>query len=146
MNLQSLLTALDTKNKDFYENLSPDEKKEVSLWMMMRYMASSETYPDYFLCMVNEFVNVDFQALKNHPELQWKLLCLCGLGTKYKHTWIPPGKKKKKNKLEAAIAELKPELSHEEVKLFASIRTKEEIIGFFIERGFQQKDIDELVK
>lgn len=146
LTLEMELPAMDFRNKNFYRDLSDEHKKEIGLWLLMRFMSSSQGQPEHHLMMVNDIVNHNFSALSKHPELQWKLLALCGTGRKQFHPWIPPPKGAKKNKLEEAILQIKPLMRDDELELFMHINTKEEFEEFFRENGYDDKTIKELLK
>jgi hypothetical protein len=97
--LERILSALDNKDRNFYKNLTPEEQKGVSLFLMLRYSSVVEGIPDlegYYVAATNVYANTDFFSINKHPELQW--LCLTavspGLG-KQRHQWI--GFKKKES-------------------------------------------------
>ena len=72
------LAAMDYRDKNFYTNLNDEQRKAISLWVLMRWMSSSRGDAEQHLTLVNDVVNVDFSVISKHPELQWKLLALCG--------------------------------------------------------------------
>lgn len=143
-----VLPNLDKRNKDFYASLSDDEKKEIVPYVLMRFMSSvkNANLVDHHLIMVNEIVNREFSSLSKHPELQWKLLCLCGAGSKQFHPWVAPGKKKAKSKLQQALADLKPHYKTDELELLEQIMTKEDKKELFQAAGYTDKEIKELCK
>jgi hypothetical protein len=140
------LPAMDYKDKDFYTNLSEEHKKEISLWILMRYMSSSQSDAELHLSLVNDIVNINFAALAKHPELQWKLLSLCGTGKKQFHPWIPPGKKAKKNRLEEALVSFFPLMKDDDLAMLQQINTKEDFAQFFKDNAFDDKTIKEIFK
>ena len=140
------LPAMDYKDKDFYTNLSDEHKKEISLWILMRYMSSCQGDAEQHLTIVNDIVNVNFAALSKHPELQWKLLSICGTNKKQFHPWIPPGKKAKKNRLEEALVSFFPLMKDDELEMFQQINTKEDFEQFFKDNAFDDKTIKEIFK
>lgn len=146
LGLPTELLAMDTGNMSFYKNLSDEHKKEISLWVLMRFMSSSQSATEHHLMMVNDLVNHNFNNLAKHPELQWKLLALCGLGRKQFHPWIAPPKGVKKNKIEAAIISHYPLLNDDELELLLKINTREDLEEFFRENGYDDKAIKELFK
>ena len=146
LSLQAELPAMDFRNKNFYRDLSDEHKKEISLWVLMRFMSSCQGMPEHHLMTVNDLVNNNFSNLSKHPELQWKLLSLCGTGKKQYHPWIPPPKGIKKNKLEAEILIHYPLLRDDELEMLIKINTKEDFEQFFIEMGYDNKTIKELLK
>lgn len=146
LGLPTELMAMDTQNMDFYKNLSDEHKKEISLWVLMRFMSSCQGMPEHHIMMVNDLVNHNFNNIAKHPELQWKCLALCGTGRKQFHPWIAPPKGVKKNKVEAAIIEHFPLLNDDELELLLKINTQEDLEGFFKENGYDDKTIKELFK
>lgn len=146
LTLDMELPAMDFCNKNFYKNLSDEHKKEISLWVLMRYMSSSQNYSDHHLIMVNDLVNSDFNSLSKHPELQWMLLSLCGTNRKQYHPWIAPPKGAKKNKLEQALVDLYPLMKDDDIELMLKLNTTEELQVFFKDNGYDDKEIKELFK
>jgi hypothetical protein len=146
LSLPDILEAMDLRDLDFYKNLSPEQKKEVSFWLLMRYMSSSGKNIEHHLMMVNDLVNYNFSALMKHPELQWMLLALCGTGKIQNHRWIPPPKGIKKNKLEEEILRIYPLLKDDELEMILTINSQEELIQFFKDNGYDDKTIKELFK
>lgn len=144
--LASELAGMDFGDKDFYSKLSDEQKKAISLWVLMRYMSSSQNDAYYHLTMVNDVVNTNFAAISKHPELQWKLLALCGTGKKQFHAWIPPGKKSKKNKLEEALIGFFPLMKDSDLELLQQINTQEDFVEFFRQNAFDDKAIKEIFK
>jgi len=146
LTLQMELPAMDLGNKNFYRDLSDEHKKEIGIWVLMRFMSSSQNNAEHHIMMVNDLVNHNFNNLSKHPELQWKLLALCGTGKKQFHPWIAPPKGIKKNKVEAAILEHYPLLRDDELEMLLRINTQEDLEEFFKDNGYDDKTIKELFK
>ena len=146
--LKTMLEAIDRNDFGFYSRLTPEQKKAFSPWLAMRY-ASSATGPAayHYLLMVNDIVNTDFSTLTKHPELQWMLLAVCGIGRPTFHPWIPPGKgKKKKSKLFDFVRQAYPTMEHKDIDLWLTLNTKEDIKQLAVESGMDDKEIKELFK
>ncbi len=140
------LPAMDNRDMNFYKNLSEEHKKEISLWVLMRYMSSSQSAAEHHIIMVNDLVNHNFSNLSKHPELQWKLLALCGTKKKQYHPWIAPPRGIKKNKLEQAILDIKP-MKNSDLELWMSINNNKEVLSeFFRDNGWDDKAIKDLLK
>jgi hypothetical protein len=63
LDIKRELKALDTKDYDFYDNLSDDEKKAFNPYILMRYASNVQGDVDiqeWFVEMINECIN------KNH--------------------------------------------------------------------------------
>ena len=63
IDLKSMLGAVDRRNKEFYSQLSDEQKKEFSPYMVMRWTSSikgSKQFQEHYLELTNEFLNKDF--------------------------------------------------------------------------------------
>ena len=146
LDIKNVLKALDKKDMSYYSKLSDEEKKGFNAWVTMRFLSSAKRYPDFYLLMVNDFVNVDFNLIhKKHPELMWKSMCMCGLGSSQFHPWIPPPKKKKE-KLFNAMQELFPSYKAAEIEMMLEMHSKEDIKDELELRGYDDKEIEEILK
>lgn len=146
LTLDMELPAMDFCNKNFYRDLSDEHKKEISIWVLMRFMSSSQGYTEHHIMMVNDLVNHNFNVLSKHPELQWKLLSMCGTKKKQYHPWIPPPKGIKKNRIEEALISFFPLLKDSDLELLLQLNTQEELMQFFKDNGYDDKTIGELFK
>lgn len=142
--INQMMEAVDYRNKALYSTFTEEQKKAYSTWLIMRHASSASKQPEHYLLMVNEFVNVDFSALRHHPELQWMLLALCGAGSKEYHPWIAPAKKKKKNKVHEALVILYPTAKEDELVLMQTVYTQAELIDLFMQAGYQDKEVLEI--
>ena len=145
--LKSVLAAIDKRDKNFYNNLTAEQKKALGMWIMLRYASSvqGKSAPDYIF-MVNELFNKNFYDITKHPELQWLLLSACGSGKVEFHPYIkPPTAKKKKNKTENFIATIFPHLKQDEIELLLKINTKEDVKTLAKEYGYDDKTIKDII-
>jgi len=143
LDIKRELRAVDTRDYDFYSNLTDEEKKAFSPYILMRYVSNVQGDRDlqeWFLETTNEHVNKNHWTLsKNHKELLWKLFASTGIGTTMYHPYLAAGKKEKANKIEKLIAELYPAMKLEDVKLLASLMTDEDKKKLFDDMGFDKK-------
>lgn len=146
--LKDMMSAIDRRDFDFYSRLSKAEKKAFSPWMTMRYASSARGMDAYhYLLMVNDIVNVEFNTLKNHPELQWKLLATCGIGHNTFHPWVPPGKgKTRTTKIGKFLHTMYPTLNRKEVELLEKMNSKDDLKELARSYGMDDKEIKELLK
>lgn len=144
--LKDIMSALDKKDKNFYNRLSDEQKKAFSAWMMMRYSSSVQgREAPHYIYMTNELVNKDFMEVSKHPELQWLLLSACGVGKVQFHPYLkPPNAKKKRDKLSTFVSEIYPDLKQDEIELFLQINSKEELKQFAQDNGYDDKSIKDI--
>ena len=142
-----VLPAIDTRNKQFYENLTEEEQKGFAAWLVMRYLSSAESANneiiEHYLIMTNELINTNFSELKNDPELLWKLMSIVGIGKSVKHPYVAPGKgkKKKSNAFKAWLHEQYNHLSEQEIDLWFSNITKEQARDMLEQYQIKDKDV-----
>lgn len=143
LDIKRELNAVDQKNYDFYDNLTDEEKKAFSPFILMRYTSNVQGDRDiqeWFVEMTNECVNKNFNDLsKGHKALLWKLFAATGAGINCYHPYLAAGKKEKANKIEKLLAELKPAMKMSDIKLWASMMTKTDKEELFDKMGFDKK-------
>ena len=143
LDIKQSLKAIDLKNYDFYDKISPEDKKSFAPFILMRYTASCQGDQDvqeHFLEMTNELVNKNHWVLsKDHKPLLWKLFAAVGVGINAYHPYLAAGKKAKAVKIEKLIAELYPAMKMDEVKMLAAMMDKKDIDKLFDDMGFDKK-------
>lgn len=137
------LRAVDSRNYDFYSNLTDEEKKAFSPYILMRYTSNVKLDRDiqeWFVETTNEFVNKHHWVLsKEHKELLWKLFAATGTGINCYHPYLAAGKKTKTNKIENLLAEIYPAKKLEDIKLLASMMDEKDKQELFDGLGFDKK-------
>jgi hypothetical protein len=144
LSIQNEMTQFDRKNREFYDELTVEERKKFSNFLMIRWGSSiqgSAELQNYYLQSSNHYVNKRFFDINRHPKLQW--LCATavspGLGTQ-RHQWIAPKKKEAgASGIKKQIAELFPHLKDDEVELMAKINTKKDIDAYLKQLGQETK-------
>lgn len=143
LDIKRELNAVDRKIYDFYDNLTDEERKSFSPYVLMRYVSNVQGDRDtqeWFLEMTNELINKNHWDLsKNHKALLWKLFAASGVGVPCFHPYLAAGKKEKANKIEKLLAELYPARKLSDIKLLASLMTKEDKEELFDKMGFDKK-------
>lgn len=143
LDIKRELSAVDTKNYDFYKNLSLEERKSFSPFILMRYVSNIDKgdndIQEWFIEMTNECVNKHHWTLsKNHKELLWKLFSAVGTGIPVYHPYLAAGKKEKVNKIEKLLSELYPSEKIENIKLLASLMDNDDCNELFDKLGFDK--------
>lgn len=143
LDIKRELKALDDKNYYFYENLTPEEKKQFSPYILMRYASNvqgDQDIQEWCVETTNDYVNKNFWSLsKDHKELLWKLFAVCGTGIPLYHPYLKTGSKEKANKIEKLLCEIYPAMKMDEIKLMASMMTKDDKQELFDKMGFDKK-------
>ena len=143
LDIKRELRAVDTRDYSFYDNLTDEEKKAFSPFILMRYTANVQgdaALQEWFLEMTNEYVNKNHWELsKNHKPLLWKLFAGTGVGQSMYHPYLAAGKKAKANKIEKLLAEIYPAWKLEDIKILASMMDKKDVEELFDKMGFDKK-------
>jgi hypothetical protein len=143
LDIKKELNGVDMRDKEMYNNLSEEERKSFSPYILMRYVSNVQGDKDvqeWFVEMTNELVNKNHWTLsKNHKGLLWKLFAGCGTGAKAYHPYLAAGKKEKAVKIEKLIAELNPAMKMSDIKLQASLMDKNDIEDLFNKLGYDKK-------
>jgi hypothetical protein len=126
LDIVSEMRALDSKDRDFYDKLSPEEKKKFSTFLMIRWGSCVEGSFDlqsYYLQSTNEKLNKHFFSIpKIHDKLNWLAATTIspGMGN-HRHNWIKQKSKETTNKNQKFIQKLYPHMKQDEIQLLESL-------------------------
>ena len=150
LTIKEEMRAIDTKDRAWYDSLTDDEKKKVGLWVLMRYTSSTKhdikDIEEHYLLYTNELVNVHFNTLRHHPQLQFQLLQALGLGKQMYHPWIAPGKKGTETKLFKFLKQHYDNYNDDELEMYISHHDKDELQELLQDFGLEKKEIKALLK
>lgn len=132
LNITNEMRMLDLKTRSFYDDLTDDERKKFSNFLMIRWgsaVQGTAELQSYYLQSCNHYLNKRFFEINRHPRLQW--LCATavspGLGAQ-RHTWIAPKKKEAgASSIRKQLEELYPHYRADEIELMAQLNTKKDI-------------------
>jgi hypothetical protein len=144
LSIHNEMSEFDRKNRRFYDELTDEEKKKFSNYLMIRWgsaVQGSRELQEFYLISCNERFNKHFFATNRHPKLQW--LCATavspGMGT-HRHQWIAPKKKEAgASGIRKQIAELFPHLKNDEVELMSLVNSKKDIDTYLKQLGQETK-------
>jgi hypothetical protein len=135
--IKDVLAAIDMDGKGVWKELSEEERKSVSFWLLNRYVSAvqgSRDDQELAVFKVNEYYNKHFNTIgvgkeNGHQELMWQLLCMSGAWGKIKfHPYI--GFKKKNannNKAIKLLERIHPNMKQLEVEMLAGMYTTKEL-------------------
>jgi hypothetical protein len=132
LNIGNEMRQLDAKNRAFYDELTPEERKKFSTFLMVRWGSAvdgNREIQEYYVQSVNHYLNKHFFTLHRHPKLQWLMATAAspGLGS-MKHSWIALKKKEAGDSaLKKQLRELYPHLKDDEIDLMARLTDKKEV-------------------
>ena len=134
------MRQLDLKHRSFYDELTDEERKKFSTYLMIRWSSSvqgNRELQEYYVQSANHYLNKHFFTLSRHPKLQWLAATAVspGVGT-HRHNWIAPKKKEAgSNAVKKQLAELFPNRKQDEIELLAAITTKKELDQYIKAHG-----------
>jgi len=142
LSIANEMAQFDSKNRQFFDELTDEERKKFSPFLMIRYGSSvsgSRDLQEFYLIATNERLNKRFFAINTtqHKKLQWLMATTVspGLGN-FRHNWISPRKKESgSGTIRKQLAELFPDLKDDELDLLAEITTKKELDTYLQELG-----------
>lgn len=154
LKLTEILAAVDTDQKEIWNLLDAQQQKGLKkdLWNLNRYISSAKSskreIQEHFVLLVNEFYNKHWNDIKDHPGLQWKLLCMCSYETKKVmfHEWIKLVRKAEGSSKKAKfLMQLYPNMKIDEVEMLAKMTSDKEIKELAKDHGLDDKQIKELL-
>lgn len=144
LNIGNEMRQLDRKNRNFYDELTPEEKKKFSTFLMLRWGSSiegSRELQEYYVQSCNHYLNKRFFEISKHPKLQW--LCATAIspdmGTP-RHPWIAPKKKEAgASAKRKALMAIYPTYKDDEIDVMMHITTQKEIDEYNRNAGTDKK-------
>jgi hypothetical protein len=150
LSIKEEMRAIDCRDTGWWDSLTEEEQQKVSPWVLMRYTSACDTnhdsIRDHYLTMTNELVNVQFNTLRHHPQLQHRLLQVVGIGKSQYHPWLAPGKREKKNRVADWLLTMYPGLNDDELDILLSQNTIDDLKDLARSAGMTDKDIQALFK
>ena len=138
------MKMFDRKVRSFYDDLTVEERKKFSTFLMLRWgsaVEGSRELQEFYVIATNERLNKHFFDVGKHPKLQWLLATTVSpdLGA-MRHNWISP--KKKETGLSTkrkALQEIYPTYKDDEIDVMAKITTQKEIDAYHKAAGKDKK-------
>jgi len=145
LSIQNEMAQFDLKNRDFYDNLSDEERKKFSNYLMIRWGSSVQgqrELQEFYVIATNERLNKHFFSVNRHPKLQWLMATSVspGMGT-HRHQWIAPKKKEgASNEIKKTLMELYPTMKMSDIETLATLVDKKQLREHLREHGNPDKD------
>ena len=131
LDIKQMMRAVDTRNKNWYQQLSDEDKKLYSPYMTLKWTASVEhkdrAVQEFYVEEANQNINKHLWTLsKNHKGLLWKLSAMCGSTFVLFHKWIYPKKKSTGKSKMKELQELYPNAKQADLDVLdATMSTKD---------------------
>jgi hypothetical protein len=144
LNIANEMRQFDRKNRSFYDELTPEEKKKFSNYLMIRWgsaVEGSRELQEFYVISCNERLNKHFFNVSKHPKLQWLMATSVSpdLGSQ-RHPWIAPKKKQAgASTKRKALAAMYPHYKDDEIDVMMQIVSDKEIKQYTKDSGNDPK-------
>jgi hypothetical protein len=144
LNIANEMKMFDRKVRSFYDDLTAEERKKFSNYLMIRWgsaVEGSRELQEFYVISCNERLNKHFFNVNKHPKLQWLMATSVSpdLGSQ-RHPWIAPKKKvagaSAKRK---ALAVMYPHYKDDEIDVMMQIVSDKEIKQYLKDSGEDTK-------
>ena len=138
------MKMFDLKVRPFYDDLTPEEKKKFSNYLMIRWGSAVEGPRDlqeYYVIATNERLNKHFFDVSKHPKLQWLMATTVSPETgAHRHNWIAPKKKQAgASAKRKALVAMYPHYKDDEIEVMMQIVSDKEIKQYAKDSGEDPK-------
>lgn len=141
LDIFKVLSALDKKQYDFYDQLSEEERKGFTALITMKWGASvsgSQELQHYYLAAVNHYANKQLFDINKHPKLQWLTLAAAAPGVgNQRHQWlkVKPKPKDKGSEIRKELAQMFPAMKDDDLDVLSKNITKRDLTKYKKELG-----------
>lgn len=140
LNIANEMKMFDCKVRNFYDDLTDEEKKRFSNYLMIRWgsaVQGSRELQEFYVIATNQRLNKHFFTVARHPKLQWLMATSVspGMGS-YRHNWIAPKKREAgASAKRRALVNMYPDYKDDEIDVMMSITTQREIDAYMRDSG-----------
>ena len=132
LDIRNEMRQMDAKNRAFYDELTLEERRKFSTFLMIRWgstVSGDRDIQAYYVQSVNYHLNKHFFTMHKHPKLQWLMATAAsaGIGT-MSHSWISLKKKEAGDSaMKKQLRELYPHFKDDEIDLMSQLTNKKEV-------------------
>ncbi len=152
--LKDVLASVDSGYSGLWDEIDDDQRKALKseFFILNRYVSNvkwqSREVQEHFVLTVNEFFNKNWNLLQKHPKILWLLLSMCSheTGKIFFHEWIGYKTKKGNTKLLNFLLTVHPNKKIDEVEMLAALMTPAEAKKLAQAHGYDDKQIEKMLK
>lgn len=142
LNIGNEMREFDRKNRGFYDELTEEEQRKFSPYLMIRWgsaVEGSRELQEFYVIATNERLNKHFFNVNTtrHKKLQWLMATSVspGLGT-HRHNWIAPKKRESgASAKRKQLAEIYTHYKDDELDVMMAVVSQKEIDAWFKSAG-----------
>ena len=149
--LKDILGAIDMGAMSVWDELNDEEKKQINFWLLNRYASSvqgNREAQELAIFKTNEYYNKHYNTIRKESKLLWMLLCLTANDKKSLrfHKWLGLKYGKSSSKIINLLGSIYPNAKNEELEMLASMNTKKDLKELGIQHGYDEKELDKVLK
>lgn len=140
LSIANEMRMFDRKVRSFYDDLTLEEKKKFSNYLMIRWGSAVEGSADlqkFYIIATNQRLNRKFFELSKHPKLQWLLATTVSpdMGPQ-RHVWIAPKKKDSAgSERKKQLSRIYPDLRDQDIDVLAAIIDPKKLAALVKDHG-----------
>lgn len=141
LNITNEMRALDLKQRDWYDGLTPEQQRKFSPYLMLRWGSSvqgSDELLEYYIRSTNQRLNRHFFSVNasRHKKLLWLMATAISpdLGV-HRHPWLAHKRAERDTAKTKIIREYWPHLRDDEVDLMAQLNTPADLKAYIKAHG-----------
>lgn len=138
-----LLRQLDVQNFDVLEQLDDDQKKEVSNYMLLRWLSGCDE-PEQIMALGTVATSCLFE-LSKHPDLMTKVLAACTRSGVKRYRWINY-KGAAKESMAAELVSSEWQLTRAQAEEALKVLSNDDIMALGAKHGLQADELKKLQK
>jgi hypothetical protein len=124
LSIRNEMAEFDRKNRRFYDELTDEERKKFSNYLMIRWgsaVRGSRELQEFYVIATNERLNRNFFSVNRHPKLQWLMASSVSPGMgQQDHVWIAPKKKETgSNEVKKMLLDLYPTMKIQDIEILS---------------------------
>lgn len=147
LNIANEMKMFDRKSREFYDQLTDEEKRKFSPYLMIRWgsaVEGSRELQEFYVIATNERLNKHFFNVNGtrHKKLHWLMATAVSpdLGT-HRHTWIAPKKKESgASAKRRQLAEIFPHYQDDELDVMMVCVSQKDIDQYLKAAGQDKKN------
>ena len=145
LHIRNEMRQFDQKNRLFYDELTDDEKKKFSNYLMIRWgstVKGSRDLEEFYVISTNERLNKHFFTVNRHPKLQWLMASSVSpdIGC-FDHSYLKYKKKEAgDNEIKKALMTLYPNAKLSDIEVLAKITDRRQLKELLRDHGNTGKD------
>lgn len=138
------LRAIDTRDFEFLDRQEAETRKGFAPPVVLRWASTIQgREAEDHLLRINRVANRRFWDIWDHPDLQFRLMAVCGRGAR-RHDWLAmPGKARSSSKVVALIGRYWPDAREDELDLILSQFDRAGYEDFVQSRGLPPGEVAE---